>query len=215
MSAITTSCITEIPFEIEAETPQYVIYGEITDQGGPYNVEVYETVPFNSSIGNIATTAVNNAIVTISDLAGRSEQLGLVSAGKYRTSPNGMVGTLNQSYFLTVEIGENIYQSSIQTIKPVPEIDSVYYELTYRKSFKGEVINEVPFVDFYVELVDKNEEQNFYLWKWEGVVQVKTFPELYSTVQNGIRIISPLPCSMPFCDCCDCWIDKGTKNPLV
>ncbi|MCR9254232.1 MAG: DUF4249 domain-containing protein [bacterium] len=213
-------CVSVINFDVdEEEESQLVIQGEITTNPGPYTVEIYRTVPFFDAVSNTTSNRVNNAIVTLYDLDGAFERLEMVSNGIYQTSPTGIQGQLGHSYFISVEIGGEIYQSSVQVINPVPDIDSISLDVSFQSVTNSlGVITEDPYVDVFVNFQDNPEERNFYLWKWNGTVQRKTFPELFTIRVDGTPTISPLPCSqangVQDCTCCNCWVKKTTRNPL-
>ncbi len=153
-------------------------------------------------------------------MEGAFEQLELTENGRYQTSPTGIQGIIGHSYFISVELDGEVYQSSVQEIKPVPEIDSISYKVSYlpeTNELTGVITNK-PYVDVLVNFQDFPDRGNYYLWKWNGTAQRRTFPENFTIRVNGTPTISPLGCAnvdnpQP-CSCCECWVNKSTKNPL-
>lgn len=116
-----TSCQKVIQLDLGSSVPLLVIQGNVYDVAGPYEIRISKTVNFDTP--NIYP-AVTNAIVTISDNKGNSEELSQSSAGTYVTSTlRGMPG---RTYNLTVNVDGKAYTASSYMREGV-HIDSVYF----------------------------------------------------------------------------------------
>ncbi len=212
------SCVSVIEFDLEEEGGQLIIIGEITNNPGPYQVQINRSISFFDATSNLSATAVNDATVVIYSLSGQFEKLQFVSNGTYQTTPNGIRGKVGESYFLTIEVDGEIFMSSVETMPPVPEIDSISYGLSYVQQNNSEgVILDIPKIDVFVNFQDDEGAENFYLWKWSGIAERRTFPELHTVRFNHIDSIIPLPCSGDDenpCTCCTCWVQKPERNPI-
>ena len=75
-------CDKEISLVLDNNEPVLVIDGSITDQAGPYFVQLSMTSPINNPTRIVG---VNNARVIITDQSGVKDSLEFVSNGLYRT----------------------------------------------------------------------------------------------------------------------------------
>ncbi len=214
------SCVSTISFETKDDDgdDNLVVYGEITDSPGPYSIEIYKSTPFfeaNTSIGN---AIVRDAHVVLHDIENNYSEDLVLRNGKYWTSENGIRGEVGNGYFLSIQVEDKVYQSSVQYILPVAKIDSVSYEVVYLPQVVNNITKDFPYAQLYAYFQDDPNTTNYYMWKWSGITQIKTFPELHFFRENNVEVLDPLPCSGAFgeaCTCCDCWVQHGTENPLT
>ncbi|BEV02873.1 DUF4249 domain-containing protein [Chryseobacterium gambrini] len=94
---LVTSCEKEIDLDLEDQSGQIVIEGNITDQAGPYFVKITKSVAFTQAN---QYPAVTNAQVVLSDNTGQTETLQYVGNGNYKTST--FVGQPGRIYTLTI-----------------------------------------------------------------------------------------------------------------
>ncbi|SIS63513.1 DUF4249 domain-containing protein [Chryseobacterium gambrini] len=94
---LVTSCEKEIDLDLEDQSGQIVIEGNITDQGGPYFVKITKSVAFTQAN---QYPAVTNAQVILSDNTGQTETLQYAGNGNYKTS--AFVGQPGRIYTLTI-----------------------------------------------------------------------------------------------------------------
>ncbi|MDD4972409.1 MAG: DUF4249 domain-containing protein [Paludibacter sp.] len=116
------SCKKVIQLDLSSEVPQLVIQGNIYDEPGPYVVNISRTVNFDTP--NVFP-AVTNAVVTISDNAGVTEDLSQATDGNYVTS--AMKGVVGHTYTLTVKVDGKTYTASSKMPPPV-DIDTIYFK---------------------------------------------------------------------------------------
>jgi len=100
-------CDKEISLVLDGNQPVLVIDGSITDQAGPYFVQLSTSTP----VGNpTRIVGVNNARVIITDQLGVKDSLVLVSNGLYRTQK--IKGTEGGVYNLEVVVDQKKYTAS-------------------------------------------------------------------------------------------------------
>lgn len=104
------SCEKEIDLDLEDQSGNIVIEGNITDQAGPYFVKITKSVAFTESN---QYPAVENAEVVLSDDTGQTETLQYIGNGTYQTS--GFAGQPGRIYTLKIlaEGKEYISQSTM------------------------------------------------------------------------------------------------------
>lgn len=125
---IINGCITKFIPEETADKNLIVVEGVITDQPGPHTIKISTSMPLGIRSSASPVTGCN---VYITDDTGNSIPLSETSDGMYSTSPE-IRGVVGRSYVLHINSGpghQNLsYISSPALLKPVPPIDSVYYE---------------------------------------------------------------------------------------
>lgn len=94
---LVTSCEKEIDLDLEDQSGQIVIEGNITDQAGPYFVKITKSVAFTQAN---QYPAITNAQVILSDNTGQTETLQYAGNGNYKTS--AFVGQPGRIYTLTI-----------------------------------------------------------------------------------------------------------------
>ncbi len=113
-----TNCTKVIDIDLNSTDPQYVIEGEITNEGRPYQIKITKTVNFSES-NNFP--AVSNAVVLLSDDAGNIETLREVMPGLYETKT--MQGTPGRTYTLSVQHNGKTFTSVSRMPYLVPLIN--------------------------------------------------------------------------------------------
>jgi hypothetical protein len=103
-----------------------VVEGQITDQRGPFQVKLTNTVPLSNDSNSIP---VLFADVRIVDNQGKEFRLYGDISGLYQTSEKDLKGTPGNTYTLFVKTSDNEeYFSSPVEMQDVPNIDSLYFE---------------------------------------------------------------------------------------
>lgn len=159
-------CEEPLKLDIVKGTDLLVVDGLITDQPGPYTVILSRTNEFGTQD---RSPLENDATVTIWDDSGNSEILEQVSEGAYQTEESGIKGEIGRSYWITITTanGEE-YQSVPEPLVAVPAVDSIYAE------FIEEPLVEIDGHQFFIDLFDPAEEENYYRWTWESVTPIMT-----------------------------------------
>lgn len=120
------SCITPfIPVTDEVKE-LLVVEGLITDQPGINTIKISKSLPLGKKN---AATPVKGCSVSISDNLNKNYSLKETVAGTYVTDAATFRGVIGRKYTLHIRSNLN-YDSSPMEMRPVPPIDSVYYEKT-------------------------------------------------------------------------------------
>jgi hypothetical protein len=117
-----TGCEKVVDIDHKGNQSKIVIVGNITNEAGPYFVKVTKSVAL-SETGAYPT--VDNAVVTLSDEAGNSENLIPQGNGIYRTS--SLAGVEGRTYTLTVNAENQLYTAQCTMPQRVP-FDAVKVE---------------------------------------------------------------------------------------
>ncbi|MES2732257.1 MAG: DUF4249 domain-containing protein [Bacteroidota bacterium] len=150
------SCQDVIDLKVDEGKPLLVVDGYVTDQPGPYAINLSKTAGYFS---NAPTPRVRGAILTISDNEGHTETLVETDPGKYVTST--LQGKIGNHYILTVKAEGEEYRAEA-TIKRVPQIDSL--KQMYRE--KSEIYDEGYYVQYFgPELAGKGDFYQFKIYK--------------------------------------------------
>jgi hypothetical protein len=98
-----TTCIDPIAFNAPKAQSLYVIQGLISTDAGPYEVSVSRGFSLGQEPSSSAP--VENAIITLFDDNGNTDQFVEISPGKYQSS--GIIqGVLGHSYHIRVETSD-------------------------------------------------------------------------------------------------------------
>ena len=136
-----------------------VIDGVLTDNPGPYTINISKAISYNDA-NNLP--AVTGAKVTISDNQGNQELLKEKTTGNYMTDAHGIRGIVGRNYTLTVQTLDGyVYQSSPCLLSPALQIDSVYGEITNQTSLIDNSPITMPQVQLYVD-VSSPSKTNYY-----------------------------------------------------
>ena len=114
-----TSCEKEIDLNLDDKSGVLVVDGNVTDQAGPYYVQLTKSVPFTQAN---TYPAVTDATVTISDQTGKQDQLVYDANGRYKTTT--LIGTPGNVYTLKIVVDGKTYTASSRLPKVVP-LDSL------------------------------------------------------------------------------------------
>jgi hypothetical protein len=117
------SCTKEVAIDLKTTEPTIVIEGNITNEAGPYTVQIRKSVNF-SDLNQFPP--VSGALVIISDDSGVMETLAETSPGIYQTS--ALAGIPSRTYNLTVAVeGKNFNATS--TMPQVVNLDALEFDL--------------------------------------------------------------------------------------
>jgi hypothetical protein len=101
------SCTKVINVDLNTADPKYVIEGFVTKGETVHQVKITRTLNFDQTV---AFPTVDNAVVVISDNAGNSETLTLVSPGIYKTS--SLLGVEGRTYTITVTVDGKVFTAT-------------------------------------------------------------------------------------------------------
>jgi hypothetical protein len=109
---------------VNSDTTALVVEGLITDEDGPFTVQLAQAMPYAS--GSTTTKYVTDAKLTISDNEGQTYGLTYRDSGNYIT-PSTFKTKVGNSYVLHIATSDgNTYESKTQTLLPPESYDSIY-----------------------------------------------------------------------------------------
>lgn len=129
-----SSCTKEIDLDLTDMSNKVVIEAIITEGAGPHTVQLTRSVGFDQPN---EFPGITNAIVTIADDAGNTEQLTEGSAGRYTTTTTN--GAEGHTYHLNVQVDGTTYTAQASMPMAVP-LDSVR-------------IDSIPSFGFYTKVI--------------------------------------------------------------
>jgi hypothetical protein len=111
--------------DIDENQELLVVDGMITDQNRVNRIKLSRSMPIGKPL---VRKAVKGAVVTITDENGIVIKLTESPAGTYSTDSLKFRGCVGGSYSLNIKINNVNYETDFIEMKPVPPIDSLYYE---------------------------------------------------------------------------------------
>ena len=194
------SCETEITdFKTQNLSTAYVVYGEMTNLNGPYNVRINRTSSYSPyDITAFQGDAIKGADVKIIDNAGITTQLTETRSGFYQTSPF-FKGIINKKYQLKIKTSDGVeIESTTETLKaPTPLNDFSY------KFINAERVENMRF-DVTASIKDSKETEDYYFIKRQDFIQfLTTCPEP-----------PPPPAPVPVCYS-KCWRTPLNTQPIL
>lgn len=218
------ACIDKYDLPTIVGEPVLVVDGLITDQPGPYTVELYKAIPQETLASE--RTMVKGATVKIIDDAGTTEILTEVEAGIYMTSL--IQGVQGRKYHIDINIGDNEYISEPQELRPAGQIDSIYYRFQENAINENDLSLPQDVLDVYMDSHGDEGKSNLFRWRWSSIYEVLTYPQLRTKWQGRppVEVPDPLQCSgyitrnggitqIDDCICCSCWVPEFNGMPLV
>lgn len=163
---IAIGCTEPIELEFESDRSYVVIDGFITNEFGPHVINVTMTAPFvNDDIS--FPPRIRGAVVTITDNLGNVEVLFETPKSSYLTSTT-FRGIPGRSYTLNVNLQDESYSSTPQTIPEPSSIDSVFYSTDVITSIsEGGIEFEKDIVRFFAD-VSFGSDEVFSALSWDG-----------------------------------------------
>lgn len=217
------SCIDPITLKVDSEEGAIVVDGGITGPEGPYVVNLFRSVGVYSDLEK--RPAVTGAFVYIIDEEGVKHRLKDDVPGIFVSDPS-FKAEYGKNYYLRIEaFGGNIYESEPDILRPIGDINNVYFEFEDKIDEPNSVDNDAGF-NIYIDVTIDN-DVDYVRWNWGGVYEIQTFPEKkMSRSPDGPLVPDPLPCSgyqiingvltqTSTCTCCSCWVSEFSRSPEV
>jgi hypothetical protein len=160
------SCIIQFIPETNEDKELLVVEGLITDQPGVNTVLLSKSLPLGRKI---VAKPLKGCIVKISDDLGQIYSFRETVAGTYVTDPTKFQGVVGRKYVLHINTNTSYnnlnYESFPMEMKPVPPIDSLYYEKktiietdVYSQKTEG--------CQIYLNTHDPGNSCKFYRWEF-------------------------------------------------
>src|SRR5664279_1307186 len=159
------SCITPFIPKVNEDKKILVVEGLITDQPDTNTIKLSRSLSLGISA---LPNPVKGCIVTISDELGNIYSFTETTDGKYVSDPSKFKGITGRFYTLHINTnnGNNSlnYQSYPMEMKPVPPIDSIYYEKVAIKEVEG--TNSQEGCQIYLDTHDPTNQSKYYRWEF-------------------------------------------------
>lgn len=125
-AAVFTSCEDVIDLDIPKGKTYAVVDAWITNEAGKQSIRITESVPYTATG---SAPVITDAVVILTDLTDNKTYPFTFADGVYSHDPglDKSIGVLNHAYKLRIEMKTEVFEA-IDTIKRVPEIDSITYE---------------------------------------------------------------------------------------
>jgi len=162
---LSESCI-KMFVPVTSEDPDIlVVEGLVTDQSGPNTIKLSTSMPLG---GRNSATPLTGCIVTLSDDLGSFYSLSETPGGIYVTNPS-FHGVVGRTYTLHIKTSSSrnylSYQSFPVLMKPVPPIDTVYYEkVVLTRADDGWPSGEG--CQIFLNTIDKENICKLYRWEY-------------------------------------------------
>jgi hypothetical protein len=161
-----SSCITQFIPQTTENKELLVVEGLITDKPGAYTIKLSKSVPLG--IRNVAEP-LKGCFIRISDDLGQIFSFKETVAGTYVSDPSIFQGATGRFYTLHISTSSALnnlnYESFPMEMKPVPPIDSVYYEkITLQESSERSGGQEG--CQIFLNTHDPKNECKFYRWEY-------------------------------------------------
>jgi len=163
------SCVTEYMPEIEDSPDLMVVDGLINDQPGPYTITLSKSLSLGEAY---VRKPIKGYHLWITDDQRANYYLYERQPGIYTTDSAKFTGVIGRTYTLHIRAnspqGEINYKSFPMELKPVPPIDSIYYEKVIIK--EGEKIyGNIEGCQIYLDTHDSENNCNYYRWKYTEI----------------------------------------------
>jgi Domain of unknown function (DUF4249) len=160
------SCITTFIPKTGDNKEMIVVDGLITDQPGKNTIKLSRSLPLGN--GN-TPIPVKGCIVTVTDDLGNTFNFTETAAGTYTSDSAEFQGSIGRLYTLHINTNSysnnHNYESYPMEMKPVPPIDSVYYEkVTITEPDKWNFLQEG--CQVYLDTHDPTNQCKYYRWKF-------------------------------------------------
>jgi hypothetical protein len=162
-----SSCITQFVPETTETQELLVVEGLLTDQPEPNIVKLSKSMPLGKKSNVIP---LSSCTVYITDDLGNTTSLYQTEPGTYATDPSIFRGIVGRKYTLKIFTNGSMpggysYQSLPMEMKPVPPIDSLYYEKLLLQPPVGALPSQEG-CKIYIDTHDEADNCKFYRWDY-------------------------------------------------
>lgn len=155
-------CKDEVVLESGSYEQIMVVDGFITNESGPYKINLSLTAPINSD-NNIP---LEGYVVTLFESTGEFEVLTESEPGVYVTSHDGIQGVIGNEYGISIISPEGTeYRSDFQKLMIPVGIESLYAEIDTAISTNYPF--QIPGYQFYIDSKKAANQESYFLWSIE------------------------------------------------
>lgn len=174
MVQLLNSCITQFIPKTSADKDLLVVEGLITDNNDINTVKLTKSLPLGSTV---SPNPVSGYLVTITDDLNNTYVLAETEPGIYVTDPSEFHASVGRTYTLHLSPNSpkntHYYESYPMEMKPVPAIDSLYYEKVIIEPASGNTA-ERDGAQIYLNTHDPNNACKYFRWEfaetWEFIL---------------------------------------------
>jgi hypothetical protein len=174
---IISGCVDYFHPEIEDTEKILVVDGILTNEAQPSKIQIFYSNIFGDDSDY---EPAQGAVVEISD-NNQSHVLTESGPGEYFTAPYRFKAKTGMSYKLKIiTINGDSYESNIENMHPLPEIDSVYVqketrEYLYQNSY-GDLVPLTKYVySYYYDAGIKEQQKAYSRITWKAIIQSATY----------------------------------------
>lgn len=121
------SCLKEIEFETDFNQDILVVDGILTNSDQPDIISLSFAVDYGTQV----FTPFESATVRVYDSNGNSTLIQEIEPGRYQVDKMALQPQIGETYYLEIELENGkIYQSTPETMLPVPPIDSISFSIS-------------------------------------------------------------------------------------
>lgn len=181
LALLITSCISQFIPQTNESKELLIVEGMITDQPGTNSVILTKSMPLGQKSN---ANPVTGCIVMVSDDRGMKVQFTETTPGLY-IPPSSFHGETGRFYTMEIQTssaaGRLNYKSYPVEMKPVPPIDSIYYE---KVAIQSQALSDIEKegCQIYINAHDPTDQCKFYRWEYNETWQI----EIPYTVPNKI-----------------------------
>lgn len=161
-TVLAVGCTVQFFPDIDQNQEQLVVEGMISDQNRVNRIKLARSMPVGMPL---VRKTVKGAVVTIKDEKGIVTTLTEFPTGTYSTDSTKFRGRVGGSYSLNIRINNADYETDFIEMKPVPPVNSLYYEkvvITASKDIKD--VEEG--CRIYADSYDPSGECLFFRWDY-------------------------------------------------
>lgn len=171
------SCTEQFHPEIDSDLSILVVDGKITNEMGPYEVRLFRTVDL---ISVDTLKPETGAIIILNDDLGNSELLEEISPGIYQNLQQEIKGTIDQSYWISIETnGGDKFESEPEKMSSPYDILDIYGKEVEKITSS---LEKKKVVTFYFDAKTENNDANYLRWEYRESYEWRS-PEYLNTEQ--------------------------------
>ena len=176
---IALGCKDEFILETDKYDQIMVIDGMVSNEPGPYTINISITAPINSD----ENTPLKGCTVTLYENTGKYEILTEAEPGKYVTSLGGIQGIIGKEYSISIINPDGVeYSSDFQELKQPVDIENLYYEKD--TTISNNYPFEIPGYQFYIDTEMATTQDNYFLWSMTETFEYDSDHAFYA-YENG------------------------------
>lgn len=166
------TCVEPFEPDIEKYDDMLVVEGFISNEEIPYTVKLTRSFKAEEKEGE----KISGATVMIISSEGEEEVLQEKSenSGIYTTVNKDFIGKYGVEYKVSIQIGDERFESEFEVLQEAPEIDSLYYSYEEKQIFTENGSSVLKGITINIDTYKKENEGSFYQWEYEETWRFQT-----------------------------------------